>query len=387
VVNLRCITPSNLHKEENPMKYVGIDLHKQTIVLCVVNKDRKILDRQRFHCVDVERIEDYFDQLGPFQFVVEATATYEWLVQLLEPLAESWVLGHPSKMRMIAESTKKTDKLDAKVLAEFLALGMIPQAYRPAARQREHRVLVRHRVECRQRISRLKCQIRHLAASYNADRPDLFDEDRLDELQQRNDLTGADRFVLKQRLKDYDDAGKRLSEAKAELKKFAGNGPESEQQERAILQSVPGVGETVCEVVLAELGDVNRFGSIKQATAYAGLVPAKRESAGKGKELGITKQGSRLLRWSMVQAAWQAVRHSARWRTIFEQLKRRRGSKRAIVAVARRLLGVLASMLRSGEKYRSSVAELKDREAKAEKRKQKRRAVKAVKKAKEAVSV
>jgi transposase len=266
-------------------------------------------------------------------------------------------------------------------------LGMIPQAYRPRARQREHRVLVRHRVECRQRVSRLKCQIRHLAASYNADCPDLFAKDRLDELQQRNDLTGADRFVLEQRLKDYDDAQERLSEAKAELKKFAGNGRESEQQERAILQSAPGVGKTVCEVVLAELGDADRFGSIKQATAYAGLVPAKRESGGKGKELGITKQGSRLLRWAMVQAAWQAVRHSARWRTIYEQLKRRRGCKRAIVAVARRLLGVLASMLKAGEKYRSSVAELKDREAKTTKRKQKRRVVKVVKEAKEAVCV
>ena len=99
-------------------------------------------------------IKAYFEQLGSFEFVVEATATYEWLVQLIEPLAESWVLAHPGKMRVIAESTKKTDKLDAQTLAEFLALGMIPKAYRPTARQREHRVLVRHRVQCRQRVSR-----------------------------------------------------------------------------------------------------------------------------------------------------------------------------------------------------------------------------------------
>jgi transposase len=381
------------------MKYVGIDLHKKSIALCVVDKDRKVLNRQRFLCMDVESIKTYFVQLGVFRFVVEATATYEWLVQLLEPLAESWVLAHPSKMRVIAESTKKTDKLDAQLLAEFLALGMIPKAYRPTARQREHRVLVRHRVQCRQRVSRMKCQIRHLAASYNADRVDLFDPDRLEELRQRKDLTGADRFVLEQRLKAYDEALERLSDAKKELKSFAGKGGEAEQKEREILQSAPGVGEAVCEVVLAELGDVDRFGSIKQATAYAGLVPAKRESDGKKKDLGITKKGSRLLRWAMVQSAWQAVQHSARWRTVYEQLKRRRGPKRAIVAVARRLLGVLTSMLKAGEKYRWSLAELKEREVKAEKRKQKRRVksaqetktkeikTKAVKKAEEAVAV
>jgi transposase len=375
------------------MKYVGIDLHKKSIALCVVDKDRKVLERQRFFCANVECIKAYFSGLGSFQFVVEATATYEWLVQLLEPLAESWVLSHPSKMRVIAESTKKTDKLDAQILAEFLALGMVPEAYRPTARKREHRVLVRYRVQCRQRLSRLKCQIRHLAASYNADRPDLFAADRLEELRQRQDLTDADRFVLEQRLKSFDEALKRLSEAKAELKSFASQGPKSEQKEREIVQSAPGVGEAVCEVVLAELADADRFGSIKQVTAYAGLVPGKRESDGKTKDLGITKKGSRLLRWAMVQAAWQAVRHSPRWRTVYEQLKRRRGPKRAIIAVARRLLGVLASMLKAGEKYRWSLSELKEREVKAEKRKQKRRTAKATqeikktKKTKEAVAV
>jgi transposase len=368
--------PSNLHKQEHPMKYVGIDLHKKTIVLCVVNKDRKVLDRRSFLCIDTTGIAAYFRQLESFQFVVEATAAYEWLVQLLEPLAQEWVLAHPGKMRVIAETAKKTDKLDAQTLAEFLALGMIPKAYRPTARQREHRVLVRHRVECRQRISRLKCQIRYLAATYNADHRELFQADKLEELRQRPNLTGADRFVLDERLKNYHDALERLTAVKAELKRFAKKGSAAEQKEREILLSAPGVGEVVSEVVLAELGDVDRFGSIKEATAYAGLVPGKRESAGKGKELGITKKGSRLLRWAMVEAAWQAVKNSARWRNVYDRLKRRRGAKRAIIAVARRLLGMLASMLKAGARYRATLAELKEREAKAAKRKTRRRVAK-----------
>ena len=141
------------------------------------------------------------------------------------------------------------------------------------------------------------------------------------------------------------------------------------------------MGEVVSEVVLAELGDVDRFGSIKEATAYAGLVPGKRESAGKGKELGITKKGSRLLRWAMVEAAWQAVRNSAQWRNVYDRLKRRRGAKRAIIAVARRLLGMLTSMLKAESRYRATLAELKEREAKAEKRKSRRPAAKKVKEA------
>jgi transposase len=90
------------------------------------------------------------------------------------PVAKRFVLAHPGKLRVIAESTRKSDKLDAQVLAEFLALDMIPPAYRPTARQREHRVLVRHRTQVAQQCSRVKCQIRRLLSNYNADRRDVF---------------------------------------------------------------------------------------------------------------------------------------------------------------------------------------------------------------------
>ena len=87
------------------MKSVGIDLHKKTIVLCVVNQEKKVLQRTRFLCADVERIRAFFAGLGEFQAVVEATASYEWLVAILEPLAKRVVLAHPGKLRVIAESS------------------------------------------------------------------------------------------------------------------------------------------------------------------------------------------------------------------------------------------------------------------------------------------
>ena len=74
------------------------------------------------------------------------------------------------------------------------------------------------------------------------------------------------------------------------------------------------------------------------------------------KDLGITKEGSGLLRWVLIQAAWRLVRLSARWRTVFDNIRAKRGKKKAIVAVARRLLTVLASLWRSGQCYRVAVA-------------------------------
>ena len=89
--------------------------------------------------------EPFCRQFRPFKVVVEATASYLWFVELVEPLAEKVVLANPKKLRVIAESTKKTDRLDAQVLTEFLVLDMIPESYQPTPRQRQHRALVRHR--------------------------------------------------------------------------------------------------------------------------------------------------------------------------------------------------------------------------------------------------
>jgi len=110
------------------------------------------------------------------------------------------------------------------------------------------------------------------------------------------------------------------------------------------------------DVVVSELGDVRRFRSAKQVCAYAGLVPGQRESAGKSKQLSITKEGSKLLRWVLVEAAWQLVYRTNRWKAIFEALSRRTGKKKAIVAIARRLLCVMYSMLRSGRGYQMALA-------------------------------
>jgi transposase len=79
----------------------------------------------------------------------------------------------------------------------------------------------------------------------------------------------------------------------------------------------------------------------------------------------------------MVEAAWVAVQNSARWRGVYETLKKRRGAKRAIIAVARRLLAVLVSMLKSGTTYRPSVLELKERSVRAQRRKKQRQAAQA----------
>jgi len=90
------------------MKFVGIDLHKQSISLCVVDQTGAVLNRKRFSCAQPQAIRQFFAELGSFQAVVEATASYEWLWQLIEPLADRPIPAHPQKLRVIAEIPSST---------------------------------------------------------------------------------------------------------------------------------------------------------------------------------------------------------------------------------------------------------------------------------------
>jgi transposase len=333
------------------MKYVGIDLHKHLIQCCVVGPHRKVLGEKKLYCDSPDEIRCYFGSLGKFEVVIEATAAYDWLAELLEPMAERVVLAHPGKMRIIAESKKKTDRVDARLLAEFLALGYIPQAYRPTPREREMRTLARHRQSLKQQRTRVCCKIRSLLARYNLDRKGLFGREGRQYLHEVK-LSATDRFVLDQDLRQLEHQEALLLELKKQMNQFHCQGSDQEKKDRKLMLSVVGVGETTASILQAELGsDLSRFPSQKEVAAYAGLVPGRRESAGKAKDLPITKQGSRLLRWGMIQAAWVAVRWSRKWSAVHQQLSKRRGKKRSIIAVARRLLCTVAAVVKNQTPY------------------------------------
>lgn len=341
------------------MKFVGVDLHKKTISVCVMVKEngkRKVVCRERFYCDQTEVIRGFFEQLGDFQVAVEATSSYEWFLLLVETLADRCVLTHPKKLRVIAESKNKSDRVDAQVLAEFLLLDMLPEAWRPTPRVRQHRVLVRHRRWLDGRITAVKCKLRHKLAHYNADIEGLFTEQGAEHLRQVR-MNDADRFEIRHLQAELMLYQTQLGEVDQKLRAFAKTASAAEREARAVLKTFPLVGPVTIDAVLSELGDWRRFRSAKRVVSYAGLNPGFRESGGKTKHLSISKEGSRILRWVLIQTAWRLVNKLARWQRIFETLRRNTGSKKkAIVGVARRVLCVMFAMLRDGKRYQLAAA-------------------------------
>ena len=335
------------------MRFIGADLHKKSITFCVVELEKSktvVVQRQRVLCKEVEKIRSFLKAHRPCELVVEATIGFDWFASLTEEFATRVILAHPGKLRVIAESTRKTDKVDAFVLAEFLAKDMIPEAWRPTPRVRQHRTLLRRRCKIQSRITSVKNSMRALLTRYNEDRQNLFSKVGW-EASRKIKLMEQERWVLEDLHEELNQQRQRLRKLDQQLIIFAQTAPVLEREAREILATMPGVGVVTIDTILAELGDWRRFRNAKSVVSFAGLDPGVRSSDGKRHDLKLTKAGSPLLRWIMIQLAHRMKRTTARWKRMFEQLAKRVGKKKATCAVARRLLMVLYAMLRDGNAY------------------------------------
>ena len=144
--------------------------------------------------------------------------------------------------------------------------------------------------------------MRAILTRYNADRTNLFT--KLGRLAvQQIDLLEQERWLLDDLWEDLGQQTERLAKVDARLRDFAATAPAREAEARAVLASMPGVGPVTLETVLAELGDWRRFHNADAVVSFAGLDPGVRESDGRRKNLRLTKAGSPLLRWIMIQLA------------------------------------------------------------------------------------
>ena len=253
-------------------------------------------------------------------------------------------------MRVIAESTRKTDKIDARILADFLAHDMIPEAWRPTDRVRQHRSLVRRRRKLSSRVTSIRNTIRAILTRYNLDRKDLFTLPGRKAALKLN-LLPAEIFIVEDLFEDLKAAEDRLKKIEIFLLSFALQAPQAEKEARAVLATFPQMGPITADTILAELGDWQRFRNTKSVIAFAGLDPGVRESDEKRKNLKLSKEGSPLLRWIMIQLAQRLKTRSPRWKNIYARLEANAGKKKATCALARRLLVVIYAMLRDMKAY------------------------------------
>jgi len=331
------------------MYYIGIDLHKQDLVMAVEDERGPVGRARRLACRDTEAIRAAVQRWRPFRAVVEASASYRWLWELLVPMGEV-VLAHPLRLRAITAARAKTDNLDAALLARLLRANLIPAAYVPPARYQQLRDLTRGRARLSYGATLAKNQVHALLARANVHPPlkTLFGK------RGRKWLAGLDlglsgnlaRDELVRRLEHY---GREIATLDAYLEGVAAEFPEAEA-----LEVLHGIGRYSALLVVAEIGEPERFRNGRQVGAYAGLTARVHQSGGHEHRGRISKQGSRWLRWILVQAAMKVVRRDQRLANFYQRIRKRAGRNVARVAVARKLAGICWVRLRRWQREQAA---------------------------------
>jgi transposase len=331
------------------MDTIGMDLHQRESQLCIgqadgtITEQRIVTSRERFTAVLGSRPRA--------RILLEASTESEWVAQHLEALGHEVIVADPNYAPMYATRSRrvKTDQRDARALMEAGRNG----TYRPAHRLSPARRHVRAELAVRDALVRTRTRYVALAKA-------LVRRDGL-----RVPGSAAERVDAHLQALALPPA---LADELAPLRALFGplNGAIAAADHRvaaleqtdppvALLMSAPGVGAVTASALVATIDDVTRFTSAHQFEAYLGLVPGER-SSGELRRIGpITKAGNARARWLLVEAAWRILRSKepagAPLRAWARPIAARRGSRIAVVAVARRLAGILYAMWRDGVAY------------------------------------
>jgi transposase len=331
------------------MFFAGLDYSKRFSVATVVDGKGRIIKKGKLQNRRVE-YEEFFQGLKKVKAVMEAGRNYHVGAELLEGLVEEIKLAHPLKVRAIAEAKIKTDSIDSLTLAQLLRGDLIPEAYFRNREEREKQAVlrlrsfwVRQRTAIRNRIHCLidgqREEIREGARYFS----DLFGKKGRAWLKELK-LSGAASEALEELLDQEERCGNKVKKSDKQVKEFF----ESDQDCKRI-ETIPGFGVFLTVLAKVEIGAIDRFKSASHLCSYAGVVPSTYSSGGKTRHGKIIKTGNRNLRWCLVEAAIHSLKDKGELRAFYLRMRRRKGSKAARVATARKLCCILFRVLKSKE--------------------------------------
>ncbi len=333
--------------------YVGLDVHSETSFCVILDQDGEIVAERNLNN-DPFEFADFFDGVladfdGPVEAAMEATTDAYFVQVILDDLGIPVRLAHPRKLRLIAESSVMTDARAAFILADFLRMGSLPLAYLAPAEVMQSRELSRGRQSLVVSSTRYKNKVSAMLHRQGLKCPvkDTFSKAGREWLAGL-ELPMISDMMLRIYLKVIDMLGEFIAECNAMLRQLA------EHDERIQrLQQIPGIGEVFGPMIIAEVGDIQRFWDKTKFVAYCGLAPTVHQSAKTTHRGSLRQDCNHWLRFAFIEAAQSCGRHPGPYQDYYQRKLEERDSKVAKVATARRLCRLVFAMLHSGEDYRA----------------------------------
>jgi transposase len=325
-----------------------MDVHRDFAQIAMV-ADGAMTDEGRVDCRSGP-LKAWADQLRPDdQVALEATGNSDAIVAIVAPHVARVVVSNPFKTRAIAEAKVKTDKVDARILAQLLAADFLPSVWLPDERTRMLRRVCTRRAHLVRQRTRLKNQVQAILHRNLAPRPpvaDLFGT-RGRAWLLRQDLPADEHDTVRTLLRQLDFHGEELAAVDKELAVHALADPVVRR-----LMTIPGIDAIVALSIVAAVGDFGRFPRPDKLVAYVGLNPSVRQSGGLPAAHGrITKAGRAHARGMLIEAAWVASRAPGPLRAFFQRVRNRRGTQIAIVATARKMTTLCWHLIHNEQEY------------------------------------
>ena len=324
-------------------QYVGIDLHRRRSVIVRLSGDGERLGVHRIVNDPCELTAVMTEAGDAPQVVIEATYGWYWAVQLLQDLGATVHLANPNALNW-GDRRVKNDVIDATDLANMLRLGRLPKAWIAPPALRELRELVRYRAKLVKLRSGLKAQV-HAVMAKEGVLPNVSDMFGPAGTRQLDALELGAPFAyrvasLRELIATYDrEINKLERDIHQHLKQHQGYNA---------VQAINGVGKISAAVLVAEIGDVSRFPTPAHLCSWVGLTPKHRESDLKTRRGRISKQGSRLVRATLIEGI-SRYHGGPVLAGQYHQIAKRRGRNKARVALARKVLTLVYYGLRDGE--------------------------------------
>ena len=330
------------------MIIIGCDYHPEFQQIALVDTDSGEFQEKRIaHSEEAEKFYRAVAAQGvKVRIGMEASGHARWFERLLAELQVELWIGDAAEIRSKRVRKQKTDRQDAQLILQLLLENRFPKIWVPSGENRDLRQLLWHRHRMVQARTRIMNQLQAVALNEGLHcKKKLWGEQGRRQLESFQLAPWASR-----RRRDLLELLDRLNPTIAELTQAI----EHEADKNPAVQRLrthPGVGALTALAFVLIIGQAERFPCGKQVASYLGLVPLE-DSSGKRRRLGhITKQGSSILRFLLVEAAQVTVRSLPEWRSQYFHLAMRSGRKIAKVAIARRLAVCLFWMMRTEWDY------------------------------------
>lgn len=321
--------------DSTPNRFIGLDIHKHYFV--AIGVDHQLNQIFGPHQADIHHIEQWAEKNLTKQdaVVVEMTTNTYSVYDALLPLVHSVTVVHPPHVALIVRAQVKTDKKAALSLAQLHAAGLLPSVWIPPVEIRQLRALIAHRRKMVRLVGTAKNRLHAFLQRHRIQPPgdfSLFDP-MLKDWWKAQPAAEIEKIVVQSDLETLEFAQQQVEKLDQRINEIA-----AKNETVPLLIQLPGIGPLTALTIIAAVGNITRFSSAKKLVGYAGL-GARVHDSGMAYTTGrITKAGRRDLRRAMVDAANHAVDKNPFWRAQYQQLEKRLGRSKAIVAIARKLL-------------------------------------------------